>query len=109
MQLWALAGALGAILLVLFAQMTVITLFAVFVVYRFMGRDYDAAVIAAGFSGLGMGATPAGIANMNAATSKCGPSPKAFLVVPLVGACFLDLPMMQKPGQAARRGRSTGC
>ncbi len=91
MQLWVLAGAMGPILLVLFVQMAVITLFAVFIVFRAMGRTYDAAVIAAGFSGLGMGATPVGIANMNAVTSRYGPSPKAFLVVPLVGAFFLDL------------------
>jgi ESS family glutamate:Na+ symporter len=91
MQLWVLAGAVGLILIVLFAQMTVITLFSVWIVFRMMGRNYDAAVIAAGFSGLGMGATPVGIANMNAVTSKYGPSPKAFLVIPLVGAFFLDL------------------
>ncbi len=91
MQLWVLAGAVGQILLVLFVQMTVITLFAIVIVFRVMGRNYDAAVIAAGFAGLGMGATPVGIANMNAVTSKYGPSPKAFLVIPLVGAFFLDL------------------
>jgi ESS family glutamate:Na+ symporter len=66
-------------------------LFGVWVVFKFMGQDYDASVIVAGFTGLGMGATPVGIANMNAVTSKYGPSPKAFLVVPLVGAFFLDL------------------
>jgi len=109
MQLWVLASAVGAILLILFTQMTLIALFASFVVFRLMGRDYDAAVIAAGFAGLGMGATPVGIANMNAVTTKYGPSPKAFLIVPLVGAFFLDLlnavviktfldfPMMQMP------------
>ena len=91
MQLWVLADSIDKVLLVLFAQMMIITLFAVAVVYRIMGRDYDAAVIAAGFSGLGMGATPVGIANMNAVTSKYGPSPKAFLIVPLVGAFFLDI------------------
>ena len=91
MQLWVLAGAVGKILIVLFAQMTVITFFAVWIVFRVMGRNYDAAVIAAGFAGLGMGATPVGIANMNAVTSKYGPSPKAFLVIPLVGAFFLDI------------------
>lgn len=91
MQLWVLAGAFGKILIVLFVQMTVITLFAVFIIYRVMGRNYDACVIAAGFTGLGMGATPVGIANMNAVTGKYGPSPKAFLVIPLVGAFFLDL------------------
>jgi ESS family glutamate:Na+ symporter len=91
MQLWVLAGAVGKILIVLFAQMTVITLFAVWIVFRVMGRNYDAAVIVAGFAGLGMGATPVGIANMNAVTSKYGPSPKAFLVIPLVGAFFPDI------------------
>ena len=91
MQLWVLAGAVGKILIVLFAQMTVITLFAIWIVFRLMGRDYDACVIAAGFTGLGMGATPVGIANMNAVTAKYGPSTKAFLVVPLVGAFFLDV------------------
>jgi ESS family glutamate:Na+ symporter len=91
MQLWVLAGAVGKILIVLFAQMTIITLFATWIVFRVMGRNYDAAVIVAGFAGLGMGATPVGIANMNAITSKYGPSPKAFLVIPLVGAFFLDI------------------
>ncbi len=91
MQLWVLAGAVGKILIVLFAQMTVITLFSVWIVFRVMGRNYDAAVIVAGFAGLGMGATPVGIANMNAVTSKYGASPKAFLVIPLVGAFFLDI------------------
>jgi ESS family glutamate:Na+ symporter len=91
MQLWVLAGSIGPILVVLFIQMTVITVFGIFIVFRMMGRDYDACVIVAGFTGLGMGATPVGIANMNAITSKYGPSPKAFLVVPLVGAFFIDL------------------
>ncbi len=91
MQLWILAGAVGKILIVLFIQMTVITVFGMFVVFRMMGRDYDASVIVAGFTGLGMGATPVGIANMNAITSKYGPSPKAFLIVPLVGAFFIDI------------------
>ena len=54
-------------------------------------RDYDAVVIAAGFAGLGLGATPVAIANMNAVTEQYGPSTKAFLVVPLVGAFFIDL------------------
>lgn len=91
MQLWVLADEIIKILFVLFAQMTIITLFSVSFVFRIMGRNYDACVIAAGFTGLGMGATPVGIANMNAVTSKYGPSPKAFLIVPLVGAFFLDI------------------
>jgi len=90
-QLWTLAQAIGPILIVLSVQIIVMTGFATWVVYRVMGRDYDAAVIASGFTGLGLGATPVGIANMNAVTSKYGPSPKAFLVIPLVGAFFIDL------------------
>ena len=90
-QLWTLAQAIGPILIVLGAQIVVMTGFATWVVYRVMGRDYDAAVIASGFVGLGLGATPVGIANMNAVTAKYRPSPKAFLVIPLVGAFFIDL------------------
>ena len=91
MQLWTLADAASAILVVLFAQTFVITVFAVFIVFRLMGRNYDAAVISSGFVGLGLGATPVAIANMNSVTSRFGPSPKAFLVVPLVGAFFIDI------------------
>lgn len=91
MQLWTLFQAMGPILLILLAQITCITLITVFLVFRALGRDYDAAVISAGFIGLGLGATPVGIANMNAITSKYGPSPKAFLVIPLIGAFFIDI------------------
>ena len=91
MQLWSLATAVGPILVVLMAQMLVITALVVFVVFRVMGRDYDASVISAGFVGLGLGATPVAIANMDAITTRFGPSPKAFLVVPLVGAFFIDI------------------
>jgi ESS family glutamate:Na+ symporter len=91
MDLSSLAGAFGTIFVVLCVQMAVITVFTVFVVFRVMGKDYDAAVIAGGFCGLGMGATPVAIANMSAITRKYGPSFKAFLVIPLVGAFFIDL------------------
>jgi ESS family glutamate:Na+ symporter len=91
MDLSSIAGAFGTIYLVLNVQVLVITLFAVLIIFRVMGKDYDAAVIAGGFCGLGMGATPVAIANMNAVTRKYGPSFKAFLVIPLVGAFFVDL------------------
>ncbi len=91
MQLVTLANAMGPILLVMIMQMLVITLFVMFVVFRLMGRDYDASVITAGFAGLGLGATPVAIANMSAITSRYGPSPKAFLIVPLIGAFFIDI------------------
>ncbi|MEM7226397.1 MAG: sodium/glutamate symporter [Pseudomonadota bacterium] len=91
MQLWTLASEVGIIMVVLMVQVLVMTLFAIFVVFRVMGRDYDACVISAGFVGLGLGATPVAIANMDALTRRFGPSPKAFLVVPLVGAFFIDI------------------
>jgi ESS family glutamate:Na+ symporter len=91
LDLLALADAMGVLLLVLLVQTLVITLFAVFLLFRLLGRDYDAAVIVSGFTGLGLGATPVAIANMDAITLKHGPSFKAFLAVPLVGAFFIDL------------------
>jgi ESS family glutamate:Na+ symporter len=91
MKLWTLGSAASAIMVALIVQVTVMTLFAMFVVFRAMGRDYNAAVITAGFAGLGLGATPVAIANMSSITSKFGPSAKAFLIVPLVGAFFIDL------------------
>jgi ESS family glutamate:Na+ symporter len=91
MDLSSLAGVFSTIFVVLCIQILVITLFAVFIIFRVMGSDYDAAVIVGGFCGLGMGATPVAIANMNAITAKHGSSFKAFLIVPLVGAFFIDL------------------
>lgn len=91
MQLWTLAGAFGQITFVLIMQTLVMTVFAIYVVFWAMGKNYDAAVIASGFAGLGLGATPVAIANMSSVTSRFGPSPKAYLVVPLVGAFFIDL------------------
>ena len=90
-ELWTLGGALHAITLVLIAQVLLMTLFAMLVIFFITGRDYDAVVISAGFSGLGLGATPVAIANMTSVTGKYGPSPKAMLLVPLVGAFFIDL------------------
>ena len=90
-QLWTLAAAAEAIFIVLVLQVLLMTLFAIYVVFRAMGSDYDAVVIAAGFAGMGLGATPVAIANMNAITSHYGPSTKAFLIVPLVGAFFIDI------------------
>jgi len=90
-QLWTLGAAAQVIMIVLIAQVLLMTIFAIYVVFRVMGRDYDAVVIAAGFAGLGLGATPVAIANMNAVTQQYGPSTKAFLVVPLVGAFFIDI------------------
>ncbi len=91
MDLLTLAAAAGPMLVVLLTQVILMTLVAMIVVFRVMGSDFDAAVISAGFAGLGLGATPVAIGNMQAVTAKYGPSPKAFLVVPLVGAFFIDV------------------
>ncbi len=91
MQLWQLSSMLLAVLLLLALQIVAMTLFASFVVFRLMGSDYDAAVLAAGFTGLGLGATPVAIANVEAVSEHYGPSPKALIVIPLVGAFFIDL------------------
>ena len=91
MDLNALAKGINAVLIILFVQVIVITCFAALVIFRLVGKNYDGAVISAGFTGLGLGATPVAIANMNAITRKHGPSFKAFLVVPLVGAFFVDI------------------
>lgn len=90
-QLWTLQSSALLIVLVLIAQVALMALFAYFVVFNLMGRDYDAAVMSAGFTGLGLGATPVAIANMDAVTSRFGPSPKALMVIPLVGAFFIDI------------------
>jgi ESS family glutamate:Na+ symporter len=66
-------------------------LFAIVIVFRIAGRDYDAAVMTGGFVGLGLGATPVALANMDAVTRHYGPSAKAFIVIPIIGAFFIDL------------------
>lgn len=88
MELTDLAGPLVIILAV---QTLVMALYAMFVTFRIMGKNYDAAVLAAGHCGFGMGATPTAVANMQAITNQYGPSHKAFLIVPLVGAFFIDI------------------
>ena len=65
-------------------------LYANFVVFNVMGRDYEAAAMTTAFCGFGMGATPNAMANMQAITAKYGPAPTAYFVVPLVGSLFID-------------------
>lgn len=91
LQLWTLGGLGGPILIMLAAQVLIVTGFVIFVVFPLMGKDYDAAVMSAGYAGLALGATPTAIANMTAVTEKFGASAKAFVVVPLVGAFFIDI------------------
>jgi len=90
LKLWELFDLAGPMLLIVVAQVTMMGLFAYFVTFRLMGRDYDAAVMAGGHSGFGLGATPNAVANMNSIVERFGAAPRAFLVVPMVGAFFID-------------------
>ena len=91
LKLWELAGLAVPVMFILAAQTVVMALYATYVTYRAMGSDYDAAVLAAGHCGFGLGATPTAVANMQALTDRFGPSHKAFLIVPMVGAFFVDI------------------
>ncbi len=91
MQLWAVADLAGPLFILLFAQVAVAVLFILFVVFPVMGRNYFAAVLSAGFAGFCLGATPTAIANMSAVAKSHGPAPTAFIIVPLVGAFFVDV------------------
>ncbi|EPV8861022.1 sodium/glutamate symporter, partial [Escherichia coli] len=86
-----LASMAGPVLIIIAVQTVVMVLFACFVTFKMMGKDYDAVVISAGHCGFGMGATPTAIANMQTVTKAFGPSHKAFLVVPMVGAFIVDI------------------
>ncbi|MCC7132859.1 MAG: sodium/glutamate symporter [Gemmatimonadales bacterium] len=90
LKLWELLDLALPMLVILAAQVATIAAFTVFVTFRFMGRDYDAAVMAGGHCGFGLGATPNAVANMRSIVERFGPAPRAFLVLPMVGAFFID-------------------
>jgi ESS family glutamate:Na+ symporter len=90
LRLWELLSLAGPLLVILLIQTGGMMLFASLVTFRFMGSNYDSAIIAGGHCGFGMGATPTAVANMEALTRRYGPSQEAFLVVPLMGAFFID-------------------
>jgi ESS family glutamate:Na+ symporter len=90
-QFWTLVDLAGPLLVILIAQFALALLLNLFLVFPLLGGGYDAAVIAAGFMGFTLGSTPTAMANMTAVTQKFGPSPKAFIVLPLVSAFFIDL------------------
>ncbi|PIH04984.1 sodium/glutamate symporter [Clostridium combesii] len=90
LKLWELKSTAGPLLILLIGQAVLMFIFAYFITFRLMGKDYDAAVMSSGHCGFGMGATPNGIANMEAITSKYGASPKAFFILPVVGAFLID-------------------
>ncbi len=91
MQLWTLIDLAGPIFTILAAQFAIAVAINIFVVFRVMGRNYDAAVVCAGFGGISLGSTPTAMANMSAVTQRYGASHLAFIVVPLVCAFFIDL------------------
>lgn len=91
LKLWQLTTLALPMVILLIAQTIAMWLFAVYVSFKVMGSNYDSAVLGAGLCGFGMGGTANAIANMQAITNVYGPSHKAFLIVPLVGAFFIDL------------------
>ncbi|WP_406546343.1 sodium/glutamate symporter [Succinimonas sp.] len=90
MRLWELKDLALPLISILAVQCVIMALFAYFITFRIMGKNYDAAVIACGQCGFAMGATPNAMANMRTFTLANGASPKAFFVVPMVGALFID-------------------
>jgi glutamate:Na+ symporter, ESS family len=91
MQLWTLGGLGPALVIVLAVQTAAAVAYIVFVVYPAMGKNYEAAVISAGFTGISLGATPTAIANMTAVTKVHGAAARAFIILPLVSAFFIDI------------------
>jgi len=91
MQLWSIADLAGPLLILLGLQATATVIFILFVFFPLMGKDYLATVLSAGFAGFALGATPTAVANMTAVTKTHGPAPTAFIILPLVGAFFVDI------------------
>ncbi|EHA1123760.1 sodium/glutamate symporter [Vibrio navarrensis] len=91
LKLWNIFDLAIPFLLILAVQSLVLALFTYYVTFRVMGRNYDAAVIAGGHCGFGLGATPTAVMNMGSIVNRFGPSPQAFMVVPIVGAFFIDI------------------
>jgi ESS family glutamate:Na+ symporter len=90
LRLWQLAGAVVPLLVILAAQVAFVAFLCLFVVPRMMGRDYEAVVMSTGFCGFMLGTTANAVANMGALVERYGPAPRAYLVVPLVGAFGID-------------------
>ena len=91
LQLWELQGLLVFIGAVMLFQILLSVLFTVFIVFRTMGKDYEASVISAGFGGITLGSTATAIVNMSAVAKQYGPAHRAFIIVPLVCGFFIDL------------------
>ena len=90
MKLWQLIDLAVPLIVILLVQTLLMAVFAYFVTFNIMGRDYDAAVMSTGHCGFGLGATPNAMANMETFTAANGPSVKAFFIIPIVGSLFID-------------------
>ncbi len=90
LKLWQLAGLAVPMLIILIVQVVVMIVYALVVTFVLMGRDYEAAVTASGHIGFGLGITPNAVANMEALAARFAPAPRSFLIVPVVGAFFID-------------------
>jgi ESS family glutamate:Na+ symporter len=90
LKLWQIAGLAVPMLIILAVQVVLMIIYAVLVVFVLMGRNYEAAVTTSGFIGFGLGTTPNAVANMEALTERYGAAPRSFLIVPIVGAFFID-------------------
>ena len=90
LRLWELAGLAGPMVVILAAQVALIAAVCIWPVFPAMGKDYDSAVMSGGLCGFMLGTTANAMANMKALADRFGPAPRAFLVVPMVGAFFID-------------------
>jgi ESS family glutamate:Na+ symporter len=91
LKLWQLMDLAGPMAAILLGETLLVVFYTTYVTFPLMGRDYEAAIMAGGHCGFGMGATPNAVANMEALCSNYGPAPRAFFVVPMVGAFFIDI------------------
>lgn len=91
LQLWVLQPMITFITVAMILQILLVIVFTILVVFKVMGRDYEAAVMCSGFGGIALGSTATAIANMSAVTRAYGNAPRAFIVVPLVCGFFIDL------------------
>lgn len=90
LQLWQLVDLAVPMLILLFVQTVLMILFAIYITYKVMGNDYEAAVMSSGHCGFGLGAVPTAMANMKTLEEKYGPAKEAFFIVPLVGSLFIN-------------------
>ena len=91
LKLWVLGAAIGPLMANVVIQVIVTAMIGIFLLFRWLGRDYDAAVTVGGFLGFGLSSMPVAMATMDGVATRYGPSPKAFLLIALAGSFFVDL------------------